>query len=352
MKPSILACAICAALALQQQPPTVLFNNGDSDVEMCECTEEQTTGSACKLEKCHLHQERPAASEEMAGALQLLDASRLYVESGDIPQVGEIAQQSFYCMDDRVEKPVLTTPGGDLGEFILALDSYKDLTPDREITQHMVDTWLQSYLQTFPVGDRKLVMCIDDAALHHLEAELQVEGLSLTTPPDHLHDELLRALEQVDNVGDTHLRLLLKEPDNYHVDPMLVKMSMRAFWSMLWDGENPSHSRVALEQLAGTPHPAAFLEVSTTQVCEQAGMAPLMQPRTKNLSVLVSNLDAVTARREELAEFFAVKLGAGMPVHIDKEILHKRLDRHGLAALELTGGRVARDLPFYSLTFA
>ena len=26
--------------------------------------------------------------------------------------------------------------------------------------------------------------------------------------------------------------------------------------------------------------------------------------------------------------------------------------RHGLAALELTGSRVAKDLPFYSLTFA
>jgi hypothetical protein len=29
----------------------------------------------------------------------------------------------FYCMDDRVEKAVLATPGGDVGEFILALDA-------------------------------------------------------------------------------------------------------------------------------------------------------------------------------------------------------------------------------------
>ena len=43
--------------------------------------------------------------------------------------------------------------------------------------------------------------------------------------------------------------------------------------------------------------------------------------------VQVSNLDAVTARRAELANFFANHLGNNLPIHIDKETLHKRLDR-------------------------
>ena len=60
-------------------------------------------------------------------------------------------------MDDRVERAVLATPGGDVGEFILALDAYRDLTPQREISQHMVDTWLEAYLKSLPEG-RQMVL--------------------------------------------------------------------------------------------------------------------------------------------------------------------------------------------------
>jgi len=237
------------------------------------------------------------------------------------------------------------------GEFILALDAYKDLTPGRDVTQHMVDVWLESYLKSFPDG-RAMVLCTDDRALRHLQDELQDETLSLTAPPARLQPELARALVEVPNVGDSHLRLMLKDPANYHVDAALVQMALRAFYTILWSPAAPMHDRVRVEQLSGDPNPAAFLEVSTTQACEEAAAAPLLQPRSPALSFLVSNLDAVTARRAELADFFANRLGNNLPIHIDKETLHKRLDRHGLAALELTGSRVAKDLPIYSLTFA
>lgn len=302
----------------------------------------------CEPQKVHLRQDR---ASDAAGALSLVDANRIFVQAPHLPDMAKIAAEPFYCMDDRVGRPVLATPGGDLGEFVLALDAYKDLTPGREITQHMVDVWLASYLKSFPDG-RVMVLCTDDRALRHLQDELQDETLSLTAPSARQQPGLLKALVEVPNVGDTHLRLMLKDPANYHVDASIVQMAMRAFYTVLWTPSDPLHSRVHLEQLAGDPSPAAFLEVSTTQACEEAAAAPLLQPRSPSLSFLVSNLDAVTARRAELADFFANRLGNNLPIHIDKETLHKRLDRHGLAALELTGSRVAKDLPFYSLTFA
>jgi hypothetical protein len=332
---------LCASLQLT--PPQEA-----SAEEDCSCT---TGGesAACSIQKVHLRQD-PRHGSDAAGLLSLVDAQRIFVQQ-DMPPVVDIASQPFFCMDDRVERAVLATPGGDVGEFILALDAYRDLTPQREISQHMVDTWLEAYLKSLPEG-RQMVLCTDDAALQHLRAELQDETLSLAEPAPRVLPELTLAVQEFANVGDSHLRLMLQDPQNYHVDASLVKMTLRSFYDLLWNRDAPLHSRVHLEMLVGEARPAAFVEVATSQACEAVNAAPLLRPRSPNVSYLVSNLDAVSARRSELAEFFANHLGQNLPIHIDRETLHKRLDRHGLAALELTGSRVANGLPFYSLTFA
>jgi len=339
----------CTGLQLQARsaPPA------EASAQSCSCTPDASGDvqpaavAGCAPQKVHLRQDRQS---DAPGSLSLVDANRIFVQ-GSLPAMAKIGAEPFYCMDDRVGRPVLATPGGDMGEFILALDAYKDLTPGRNITQNMVNVWLESYLKSFPEG-RVMVLCMDDRALRHLQDELQDETLSLTAPTARQQPGLTQALVEVANVGDSHIRLMLKDPANYHVDKSIVQMSLRAFYTILWNPANEMHNRVHLVELAGEPNPAAFLEVSTTQACEDAAAAPLLQPRSPALSFLVSNLDAVTARRAELANFFANHLGNNLPIHIDKETLHKRLDRHGLAALELTGSRVAKDLPFYSLTFA
>lgn len=39
----------------------------------------------------------------------------------------------FSCLDGRIKDPILGTPGGDAGEFILALHVYETLTPSRKL---------------------------------------------------------------------------------------------------------------------------------------------------------------------------------------------------------------------------
>jgi len=38
-----------------------------------------------------------------------------------------VADQHFSCLDGRTENAVLATPGGDAGEFILALHVYENI---------------------------------------------------------------------------------------------------------------------------------------------------------------------------------------------------------------------------------
>ena len=49
---------------------------------------------------------------------------------GDITQLEFVdpTKTSFHCMDGRESNEILATPGGDFGEFLLALYIYEGLT--------------------------------------------------------------------------------------------------------------------------------------------------------------------------------------------------------------------------------
>jgi len=266
--------------------------------------------------------------------------------------LAKVASTSFECLDDRIGTPSLATPGGDLGEFILALQTYlseRDPTRSTPPEQEVVDTLLNRYVDSLPEG-RPMVHCTDDRAIAHLESELPVENLDLRAPPEHVKAQgLLQKLTEVENHGDSHIRLMLKQPEWFQLDERLVPMVLKSFYSRLWR-DDASAPRLQLRVLQGESNPQAFLEVSSSEVCENNGEAPMLTPKTAHRSLLISHLDAVSHRREELAAFFA-KIANTTPRKINKEKLHQRLNRHGWLALETTGSRIAAGLPFYTLTY-
>merc|ERR1719506_1357432 len=174
-------------------------------------------------------------------------------------------------MDDRVTKASIFTPGGDFGEFVLALASYlqeRDPTEQMLPTQEVVDELLMKYLETIP-SSRPMIHCTDDRAIQHLEAEAPLENLDLRSPPDHAKASLLKQLTEVENHGDSHIRLLLKKPEWFQLSEYLVPMAVKSFYTLLWqqnsDPKSPLYqqSKLKLEVLVGQSDPVAFLEVSS-----------------------------------------------------------------------------------------
>jgi len=215
-------------------------------------------------------------------------------------------------MDDRVTQASLFTPGGDLGEFVLALSSYlqeRDPTGQIRPSQEVVDALLEKYLETVP-STRPMVHCTDDRAISHLEAEMPLENLDLGAPPDHAKASLLKMLTEVENHGDSHIRLLLKKPEWFQLNQYLVPMVVKSFYHLLWQQNTDPKSALAkspklkLEVLVGKSDPQGFLEVSSGEVCHGGGLAPMLTPRTPQRAVLISHLDAVSLRRAEFAAFF------------------------------------------------
>lgn len=267
---------------------------------------------------------------------------------------GIVANTSLLCVDDRLTEAVLATPGGDLGEFLLALAAYlreSDGLEFKDATQERVTALLQRYLETIPAS-RPLTFCTDERAVHRLESVLPSENLDLTAPPERAKSiGLLDKLADIDNQGDSHFRLLLKRPDWYELHPELTPMVLKAFYTLLWQQNRETPAKLQLRVLAGESDPQAFMEVSCGGQCKQQAAAPMLRPKEGQQSVFVSHLDAASIRRQELASFFA-KVSRSTPRKISQKTLHARLDRHGWSALETTGSRIAAGLPFFSMTYA
>lgn len=168
----------------------------------------------------------------------------------------DIQSMHFSCLDERITVPSLMTPGGDLGEFLLALS----LASPKETDPSKVEKILKDYLRNLPAG-RRFYHCTDDAAIEHLQKVLGDEGLDLANPTPSVREELLRALGDGRNNGDSFFRLVLKNPTWFHVHEGLAADVIRAFFKILWDTSDPLHSKLMLDILPGVRDATAFLEI-------------------------------------------------------------------------------------------
>mmetsp|Transcript_126597 Transcript_126597/g.200745 ORF Transcript_126597/g.200745 Transcript_126597/m.200745 type:complete len:401 (+) Transcript_126597:81-1283(+) len=324
----------------------------------CKCID--VADNTCSVSKVAVRQDHTAAAGiSLADVSAIWGSDTLSHEQRQKVVLAKVSETSFQCLDDRVAEASIYTPGGDLGEFILALSSYlqeRDPTGNVRPSQEVVNALLLKYLETIPTS-RPLIHCTDDRAISHLEAEMPLENLDLRSPPDHAKESLLKKLTEVENHGDSHIRMLLKKPEWFQLSEFLVPMAVTSFYTLLWQQSSDPRSplnrapKLKLEVLVGQADPVGFLEVSSGELCHSGGVAPMLTARTPQRSILISHLDAVSLRREELATFFA-RIANASPRKINRDQLHQRLDRHGWLALETTGSRVAAGLPFYTLTYS
>ncbi|CEM38050.1 unnamed protein product [Vitrella brassicaformis CCMP3155] len=167
-----------------------------------------------------------------------------------------------------------------------------------------------------------------------------------------IREELTGVLADPLNMGDVHFRLMTQHPKWFHLekDPELPGKAVVAFFKLLWDKTNPLRDKLKLDILAGHTNPKAFIEVSVSEACQTAGVAPMLTPRSSGgFSALISHLSAVAERRRELADYFASRRTHSGAV--GKEELLSAIQHDGLQAVETTANEMAKGLPVYVLTF-
>ena len=77
------------------------------------------------------------------------------------------------------------------------------------------------------------------------------------------------------NVGDLHIRMMLKYNEMYAVDPDLIKMFLRSFYNHLWNSPK-SRKKIKLDVLMGEHNEKAFIEIKSNAECTKDDLAPLV----------------------------------------------------------------------------
>jgi hypothetical protein len=245
-------------------------------------------------------------------------------------------------MDGRDKTSGISTPGGDLGEFILALIVYQDMVGcslDDQTTKSYFLEWLQVMDSEF------FYVCTDEEAVSHLRK--QVGEFSFEKPRFEMIDDLLHIVANSRNVGDSHLRFMLEYPQMYSIRPSVVQSAIRAVFDVFWKKEKGLDRLIQVDVLTGEHKEKAYLEVRVSEDCQYEGASPILP---KPLDLFINFIDAVSPRRKQLAEFFAVKIGKNQN-GLTSEKLFKRMNHHGLLFLDITGSLLVKDLPFYTALF-
>lgn len=85
----------------------------------------------------------------------------------------KVSKASFTCVDGRVSYDSLSTPGGDAGEFLLALHTYQNYFGSAmKMSDQAIDRIFRRYLDH--MDQEKFTMCTDDISVGHLEKQLTV----------------------------------------------------------------------------------------------------------------------------------------------------------------------------------
>lgn len=217
------------------------------------------------------------------------------------------AQSHFFsCIDPRATYAILGTPGGDMGEFVLALHAMEkhSLTP-RVLSHFEINDFFQDYLSELPAfGKRFFYLHTDRVALDKVKGEAGVDD-PLNPKTSKERDQVLKLFGQPENMGCKHLRALVEKSAEYGTRPALVQSAVQAFYNVLLDKSNPRRGFLLHTVSEGECSGEAPLAVIYSPVsCKSYG--PLIVPNTGARQVAPLHKHA-SYYREDLARYFAAK---------------------------------------------
>ncbi len=262
------------------------------------------------------------------------------------------------CVDGRDDHGVIGTPGGDAGEFALALAAYESCT-GATLTQAQLRPLMQAYVDTFG----RFYFHNDTHTLNELIPRLRAdERLTkvlaplteplhwrnfLRSPPPEVRAWLLEHYTQSESVGCGHLKLMMRFPERYGVRPGLVADLLEAMWTTRWGGA-PEFEYVVL---TGTHQEAAVLNVVMDEDLWAFSRVPLVSPNVDGHQLFVNHPQVATYLRQHVCEFL-LRVENLLPVVPSSrkalvDTVHALSQQH----LQATLGQLAKGLPVYEVRF-
>jgi hypothetical protein len=104
-----------------------------------------------------------------------LEKSKINNFVGDIKNLewSDISNSYFSCIDGRVKSKGLSTPGGDAGEFILALHVYENYFKNEKIlSKEQIKSAFQKYMKF--TKSKIFYFCTDEKSVNRIKEEIKV----------------------------------------------------------------------------------------------------------------------------------------------------------------------------------
>lgn len=262
------------------------------------------------------------------------------------------------CVDGRDETGIIGTPGGDAGEFLLALSALESLTGEpisdqqlRALIARRVDTFGSFYMHTDVHAANTLIKAM--RADRRMDAAL--EGVFETTewrrfyasPPESVRPVILEHALEPAHIGCGHVRLMMQHAADYRVRRELTDAFLRSFMSLRWDGT---------EELALKPLPGGHEEGAVVNVLIEGGVAPwgsipLVSPACGGTQMFVNHPQVSDFLREQLASFLCAQDDV-IPIPAGGvDALCQAMCERAHSQLMTTLGHLASGLPIYNVTF-
>jgi len=211
----------------------------------------------------------------------------------------------FSCVDSRSEYAVLGTPGGDVGELIMAFGAAEYLNPLHKFSLGEVNELVQEFLHRMKaMGKEYLYMHTDEAAESALKEAAGVKSIKNPASADE-RNTLLGMVSNPEYIGCTHLKAMIEDSASYHVRKELVEHVIKVFHNVLYDNWNPLRHRLLYVTLKGEASKGPGMKVFTPHVCK-SHEAPLVVPNTGKSKAWVYHHKHVTYFRNIAAAFLVL----------------------------------------------
>jgi len=305
-------------------------------------TEQATGNFACRVNSVQVTTESPG---DGSGAVSV-EHVRAAFQSVSTLEWAHATQMSFSPMDGRNSEKVLATPGGDMGEFIQAVQSYATVG-GVALSQADVTGMLTKYLKTmtrekftYETDEKAYTKLIIASGCRNLKIS-QMQGMRRK------RNAVISNIDTPSFIGDPFIRFLASNATDLDMDPLYVKMGLTAYHEVLWTGTESIASKLCYLQVKGPHREAALVDVQVPPYCIDQGLAPMVsQQMTCSAPVYVQHSDVVKLLRRELV----ATLTEGQTVNPrDMLATFNRLAENNFNAW---WGSVGEDKARYTVTFS
>jgi rhodanese-related sulfurtransferase len=260
------------------------------------------------------------------------------------------------CVDGRNPEAVLGTPGGDAGEFLLALAAVEQVS-GQQLSEAQVGALLDRYVEAFG----RFYMHTDTYALKALGEALtrdgrlsawraQIEedvGAFVRHPPRGAEQAVLEAISAAEHVGCGHIKLQLKHPEEYGVRAELVQSFLRVFFAHMWSAPG----ELTWDILDGKHAEQAVVQIRVDEPVYAFTRVPALAPEHHGAQVFVVHPQVATYMRGLHVEFFIPALRA-QGVEVERAAFEQALNALAARQQDATLGHLASGLPRHEVIYA